>query len=79
MDEEGEGIVLMRYSWERTDRDYEYEERYVLLLIQFLWLIGMLCIEIDIKMENEVLLIILLQITSGGEASNHSFLVSRTL
>ena len=26
MDEEGEGIVLMRYSWERTDRDYEYEE-----------------------------------------------------
>ncbi|KAF3967088.1 hypothetical protein CMV_008878 [Castanea mollissima] len=39
MDEEGEGIVLMQYSWERTDRDYECEE-----------------------------------ITSGGEASNHSFL-----
>ncbi|KAK7847316.1 eukaryotic translation initiation factor 2 subunit beta [Quercus suber] len=26
MDEEGEGIVLMQNSWERTDRDYEYEE-----------------------------------------------------
>ena len=51
----------------------------LLLLIQFLWLIGMLCVEIDIKMENEVLLILLLQITSGGEASNHSFLVSRTI
>ena len=25
MDEEGEGIILM-HSWERTDRDYEYEE-----------------------------------------------------
>jgi translation initiation factor 2 subunit 2 len=25
-DEEGEGIVVMRYPWERTDRDYEYEE-----------------------------------------------------
>ncbi|XP_030927783.1 eukaryotic translation initiation factor 2 subunit beta isoform X2 [Quercus lobata] len=26
MDEEGKGIVLMQNSWERTDRDYEYEE-----------------------------------------------------
>ena len=25
MDEEGEGIILM-HSWERIDRDYEYEE-----------------------------------------------------
>ena len=78
MDEEGEGIVLMRYSWEELIEIMNMK-RYVLLLIQFLWLIGMLCIEIDIKMENEVLLVLLLQITSGGEASNHSFLVSRTL
>ena len=62
MDEEGEGIVLMWYSWEELIEIMNMK-RYVLLLIQFLWLIGMLCIEIDIKMENEVLLILLLQIS----------------
>lgn len=25
-DEEGEGIVLQRYPWEGSDRDYHYEE-----------------------------------------------------
>ena len=51
MDEDGEGIVLMRYSWEGLIEIMNMK-RYVLLLIQFLLLIGMLCIEIDIKMEN---------------------------
>lgn len=33
-DEEGEGIMLQpRYPWEGSDRDYEYEEVYSMLLV----------------------------------------------